>query len=162
MEQLQVSYLRAVAAAAGCVVGDLNVDDGIDMTLSHKSPGHAVPGGDGTVRLEVQLKATTQALRPGASSISAPMSAERHTYYATPDPTLPKILVIMSIPQDQSEWVYVGRRGLMIHRAAYWVNLDGQPKTGTQTRTVKAPLNQVFDDLALCAMMQRIGQGGKP
>lgn len=37
MEQFQLNYVRAVAAAAGCLSGDSSIDDGIDLFLYHKA-----------------------------------------------------------------------------------------------------------------------------
>ena len=37
MEQFQLNYVRAVAAAAGCLSGDSSIDDGIDLFLCHKA-----------------------------------------------------------------------------------------------------------------------------
>src|ERR671927_346447 len=57
METLQVAYLHAVAAAAGCSLSQPFPDNGIDWHLSHGSPSHVV---DDEVTIKVQLKATQQ------------------------------------------------------------------------------------------------------
>ncbi len=35
-------------------------------------------------------------------------------------------------------------------------------RPGAQRPTVAAPLSQVFDDIALCKIMERVGKGQKP
>ncbi|MCC3773053.1 DUF4365 domain-containing protein, partial [Streptomyces sp. UNOC14_S4] len=57
METLQVGYLHAVAAAAGCTLAQPFPDYGIDWHVSHSAPGHAV---DDEVTIKVQLKCTYQ------------------------------------------------------------------------------------------------------
>ncbi|MFE4591484.1 DUF4365 domain-containing protein [Streptomyces laurentii] len=57
METLQVGYLHAVAAAAGCSLSQPFPDNGIDWHLSHSAPGHTV---DDEVTIKVQLKCTYQ------------------------------------------------------------------------------------------------------
>ncbi|MGK5734341.1 DUF4365 domain-containing protein, partial [Streptomyces sp. URMC 124] len=57
METLQIGYLHAVAAAAGCSLAQPFPDHGIDWHISHTAPGHAV---DDEVTIKVQLKCTYQ------------------------------------------------------------------------------------------------------
>ncbi|MGO4420226.1 DUF4365 domain-containing protein, partial [Streptomyces sp. MCAF7] len=68
METLQVGYLHAVAAAAGCSLAQPFPDHGIDWHLSHSARGHTV---DDEVTIKVQLKATYQiAPRPPGPTFS--------------------------------------------------------------------------------------------
>src|SRR3954470_8455601 len=57
METLQVGYLHAVAAAAGCSLAQPFPDNGIDWHISHSSRGHGI---DDEVTIKVQLKCTYQ------------------------------------------------------------------------------------------------------
>lgn len=158
MEELQKSYVNAVAAAAGCIVGDVNIDDGVDLTLKHKADGHTAIG-DKTSRLEIQLKATHQG--HNAKYVSVQMRKDRYDYFRTQD-TICKIVVIMRLPDCQENWILSSPEALSIRHCAYWVNLANQPLSSAAEPTVKASLDNVFDDLTLCEMMTRIGQGGKP
>ena len=160
MEQFQISYVRAVAAAAGCaVVGEPNVDDGIDIVLSHRSPSHA---GSGGVYLEVQLKATSAVVTSKTKVVSATMRAERYAEHIDTNPNLHRIVVVMSMPGDQASWVTASRDNLLIRHCAYWVNLSGSPAASAAAPTVSASVKHIFDDMALCGIMARIGQGRKP
>jgi len=160
MEQLERSYVNAVAAAAGCVVSTPLIDEGVDLTLTHKSDKHLLT--DKTARLEVQLKATSATTAIHHDSISTSIDGSRFNEFSVSNPTVHKIVVIMHIPKLNEYWVYSRPKGLTIHYCAYWVNLAGQPTTSSKTTTVSAPLNQVFDDISLCQMMTLIGQGGAP
>jgi hypothetical protein len=158
MEELQKSYLHAVAAAAGCIVSVDSFDDGIDATLKHKSDTHTA--GDRTARLEVQLKATHNAPSGGYASVT--MANKRYREFSVAAPLVPKIVVIMHMPADPADWILAKSKSLRIHHSGYWVNLAGKPESSALRPTVKAPLTQRFDDLSLCLMMSRIGSGGKP
>ncbi len=158
MEELQRSYLHAVAAAAGCIVSIDSFDDGIDATLKHKSDTHTA--GDRTARLEVQLKATHNA--PTGGFASATMSRKRYHEFSVANPLVPKIVVIMHMPADPADWIVAKSKALRIHHSGYWVNLAGSSGSAALKPTVKAPLLQRFDDVSLCLMMSRIGSGGAP
>jgi len=160
MEELQKGYTAAVAAAAGCVIWDPHIDDGLDIQLHHKSVQHLLT--DHIARLEVQLKATSQLDAIGNGMIKVQMSGERYNELAIENPTIHKIVVIMKVPRLESHWVYARSKGLTIHHCAYWVNLAGKQLVDTKETTVFASLDDVFDDVSLCRIMQRIGSGGAP
>jgi len=161
MESLEMSYVRAIAAAAGCVVaGTPEIDEGVDVMLSHTADSHQH---DHVAYLNIQMKSTTSFDGVDGPSISASMRGDRWNYFSTAHPTIGKIVVIMSLPKDQARWTEVGHDSLTVRYCAYWVNIVGQPPIDKDsTTTVTAPKSQIFNDVALCDMMQRIGQGGAP
>jgi len=160
MEQFQLSYVGAVAAAAGCtIVGEPKVDDGVDIVLSHRSPNHLRSG---AVYLELQLKATSDIVTSRTRVLSSDMRADRYDEHIDPDPNVNRIVVLMSMPRDQSGWIEASHQNLLVRHCAYWVNLSGRSPSSAVRPTVNASVEQIFDDLALCAIMARIGQGGKP
>jgi hypothetical protein len=160
MEQLQISYVRAIAAAAGCIVGSLNIDDGVDTILQHKSDRHTQIA-DRVARLEVQLKATSRELND-SGYIAVKMKRDRWEYFRTKDPSINKIIVVMAIPGRQEYWTFARPKSLSIHYCGYWVNIAGAADTEATEPTVNASQEQIFDDIALCDMMERIGRGGMP
>ena len=159
MEQFQVSYVRAVAAAAGCDVMRTSVDDGVDMLLSHRSDAHK---GSGARYLEVQLKSTGKALAEDAEFISSTMRLDRYREHIALDPTVHRIVIIMAMPKSADDWLIAGRDQLMLRHCSYWANLSGGDDSLAAHPTVKARTDQIFDDRALCGIMARLGQGGTP
>lgn len=160
MEAHQLSYLRAVAASAGAVIfGKPEIDEGIDVMLSHTADSHQH---DHVAYLQIQMKSTSAFEGLTTDHVSATISAERWNFFCTPTPTLGKIIVIMSVPKDQADWTEAQHEALSVRYCAYWVNIEGQPEATTKTTTVSAPTSQIFNDVALCDMMERIGRGGKP
>jgi hypothetical protein len=158
MEALQESYLRAVMASAGCVfAGKPEIDEGVDILISHTSNAHLA--GDSQALLQVQLKATTSI---HADHISASLSKERYNQFASTNPAVHKIIVLMYVPALQQHWTYARTKGLTIHHCAYWVNIAGSSMATTKQKSVSAKRTDVFNDVALCDIMERIGQGLAP
>ncbi len=120
MEQLQIAYVGAIAAAAGCIVSEPRIDDGIDMQLMHKSGSHsAIP--DRVARLDVQLKSTSSAVGrvPLPGAIGVDMSQDRFSFYSTVAPTTHKIVVVMSLPALQADWTTATHSELAVMHCAY-------------------------------------------
>lgn len=156
-EMYQEGLIRAIAAASGVVVSRPEIDEGIDLLLTHRSHVHTTVD---KARLEVQLKATETP--PTGKGFSVQIAEDRYDYLRAADPAIPKILIVMSVPPSQDDWVHLTDKRARVRHSAYWVNLDGAPATTAKEPTVTAPLTQRFDDRALCEMMVRIGAGGKP
>lgn len=161
MEALQEAYLRAVAAAAGCVVtGRPEIDEGVDISLRHTSTQHTVNGS--VAHLDVQMKATSTFAGKDTDYVSAKWRKDRYNDFTIIDPTIDRIVIILSLPTNQAHWTYLRPKALTVHYCAYWVNLAGLPEATIDEPVVIAPKLQPFDDIALCDMMERIGQGGSP
>ncbi|NKS31217.1 DUF4365 domain-containing protein [Rhodococcus hoagii] len=162
MEALQKGYVRAIAAAAGVIASEPDIDEGIDLILTHTAKG--VHKAEGKARLEVQLKSTTA--RISAAHVSAQLSRDRFEYFSTENPTTDKLIVIMAVPRNQEDWVKAGHSELLVRNCSYWVNIAGEAMPAGLAKddkiTVRAPKVNVFDDIALCRIMERIGQGGRP
>jgi len=159
MEAFQEAYVRSVAAAAGCVIGRPEIDEGIDLSLTHRAENH---NGDGVARLEVQMKATAVSMPQDCAFVSSSISRDRHNYFCSENPTVPKIVVIMVMPKNPANWLDATSEALLLRNCAYWVNLEGNSEVATNKVTIKAPTSQPFTDVALCGIMDRIGKGDKP
>lgn len=159
MEQFQLAYVSAVAAAAGCVVvGKPSIDEGVDLEIRHKCAQHQR---DGVARLEIQMKATSSPANKDGS-LSVQVSKDRFMYFASSNPTVDKIVVVLSLPGHQENWLSSTPDALFLRHCAYWVNLAGRDEPLASEPTISAPPSQVFDDVQLCEIMTRVGQGGSP
>ncbi|MCX2182393.1 DUF4365 domain-containing protein [Streptomyces sp. SKN60] len=163
METLQVGYLHAVAAAAGCSLSQPFPDNGIDWHVSHSAPGHTV---DDEVTIKVQLKCTYQipprTQRDASGSFSFTLDNEHLAKLARTPVAVHKILVVMLVPRDREDWLRAGHERLDLRHCCYWINLAGHPVTGRRRTTVRIPTARIFDDRALCEIMARVGVGGRP
>jgi hypothetical protein len=156
-EMYQEGLIRAIAAASGVVIATPGIDEGIDLILTHRSNVHTHVD---VARLEVQLKATETP--PNSNGFSVQLAQDRYNMLRSENPAVSKILIVMSVPRSQDDWIHLTDKRARVRHSAYWVNLDGAPATTAKEPTVTAPLTQRFDDRALCDMMVRIGGGGKP
>ncbi|WP_430542285.1 DUF4365 domain-containing protein [Streptomyces malaysiensis] len=160
METLQVGYLHAVAAAAGCSLAQPFPDHGIDWHVSHSARGHAV---DDEVTIKVQLKATYQiAPAPPGPTFAFTLDNDHLVKLARSPVSVHKILVVMIVPRGQEDWLRAGHDRLSLRHCCYWINLAGHPITGRRRTTVRIPTSRIFDDRALCEIMTRVGAGGRP
>ncbi|MGW6913623.1 DUF4365 domain-containing protein [Kitasatospora sp. NPDC054939] len=160
METLQVAYLHAVVAAAGCSLSQPFPDNGIDWHVSHGSRTHLV---DDEVTVKIQLKATQQiAAAPGGSHFSFTLDNDHLRKLARARVAVPKILVVMLLPRRVDHWLQARPDALELRHCCYWVNLAGHPVTGQRRTNVRVPTAKVFDDRALCDIMARVGAGGSP
>ncbi|MGW3241141.1 DUF4365 domain-containing protein [Streptomyces sp. NPDC001070] len=160
METLQVGYLHAVAAAAGCSLAQPFPDNGIDWHISHSSHGHGI---DDEVTIKVQLKCTYQvAPRPPGPTFAFTLENEHLVKLARNPVSVHKILVVMLVPRTQEEWLRASHDRLELRHCCYWTNLAGHAVTGKRKTTVRIPTARIFDDRALCEIMTRVGAGGRP
>ncbi|MFI2077138.1 DUF4365 domain-containing protein [Streptomyces triculaminicus] len=160
METLQVGYLHAVAAAAGCSLAQPFPDNGIDWHVSHSAPGHTT---DDEVTIKVQLKSTYQlGPRPPGPTFGFTLDNDHLVKLARTPVSVHKILVVMIVPRTQDDWLRAGPDHLELRHCCYWTNLAGHPATGRRRTTVRIPTTRVFDDRALREIMTRVGAGGRP
>lgn len=154
-ELFQTSLIGAIAAAAGCNVGETKIDNGVDVDLYHEITGEE------EVPLRVQLKAVTNGWNASRTEISAKLRDIRYERMRKAW-SLPHILVIMDLPTDPAQWMWSRHPYTALRHCAYWVSLEGQPARTGKKITVSAPATNVFDDVALCEIMARLRAGGRP
>ncbi|MEV5616598.1 DUF4365 domain-containing protein [Streptomyces bacillaris] len=160
METLQVGYLHAVAAAAGCSLSQPFPDNGIDWHVSHGAAAHTV---DDEVTIKVQLKCTYQIPpHPAGGAFSFTLDNAHLVKLARTPVSVHKILVVMIVLRSQDEWLSAGPGSLDLRHCCYWTNLAGHAVTGRYRTTVRIPTSRIFDDRALCDIMARVGAGGRP
>lgn len=160
MEAAHNAQFRASAAAAGCTVGKPEPDDGIDWVVSHRSRNHTIGR---TVSIEVQLRSTSQVVPPLGNDF--PFRLDSDTFDRLIEEShLPRLLIVCVLPSDIEQWIFADRPGDMfqLRHLSYWYNVKASHLAGDTRATVRIPTAQVFDDLALCDIMQRVGGGGQP
>jgi Domain of unknown function (DUF4365) len=162
LQTFQIAQLHAVAASAGCSLQPHNQDyRGIDWEITHGDALHLSEEKEATVK--VQLKATqTVPYPPKSPSFSFRIDNKHLRKLNYTNPTVPRLLLVMLTPSSMADWMTTDQHGIRLHHSAYWVNLSGVQPTGAEKSTVHVPTEQVFDDMALCRIMQRIGAGEKP
>lgn len=149
-EQLSVAFAKAIAAKAGYVTSQPSLDrDSVDLTVS--------AGGDMSPSLALQMKATSVATWTDAG---LPFVLKRKNYDdLRARRIIPLILVVLEMPQDESDWFIWKEDELVLRRCAWWLSIKGSPAIETESRTVHIPRSQPFNADSLPDLMRRIREG---
>lgn len=134
---MSFAYISAVGAGAGFDVRYPRRDRGsIDGTVHSEDPPFA--------EFQFQAKATSaERITDGQIKFPLPVKNQRELAVQS---TVPRILIVMLLPEDTSEWLAQSNSELCMRRCAYWTALEGQdPSANTATATVPIPLANVFD-----------------
>jgi hypothetical protein len=154
-EQFSRAYVHAVASVAGFTLHHPAVDDdSIDLAIAGRID-HDIPR---PPRIEIQLKCTADKIVRGKHLV---YSLKRKNYddLRLVDLVVPRMLVIVLVPDDELEWVHQSEEELSLRRCAYWVSLRGLDET-TNRRSVSIRLSRqnLFSVEALRGLMRRAGQ----
>jgi hypothetical protein len=158
-EQFSNVYLQAVTTVAGYSVYKPSVDDdSVDW-------GVAAKGGTGPIRaprLELQLKSTSRDIQDD-NSIRYPLKLKNYDDLRMDNFAIPRILVVVLIPETPEDWLTQSETELCIRGCGYWISLRGKPETpNTNAVTVPIPRTNQFTVAALQSIMEGISQGVQP
>lgn len=158
-EQFSRAYVQAVAACAGFAWSTPSVDDdSVDMILHQR-------GGAGTIhspRVELQLKCKA-APSPADDAFSHAIKLKNYNDLRDERVLVPRILVVVLVPDDPSEWLEHSEAEMAMRRCGYWVTLRGSPPSENLTaQTIQIPREQMFTVQSVQGIMQRISEGGLP
>jgi len=158
-QEFSKAYVKAIAAACGYATHEPSVDDdSIDLGISGR-------GGNGTVRsprLDLQLKCTGRDL-VGDATVDFPLKRKNYDDLRPENVMVPRILVVVTVPQDVNDWTFHTEQELLLRHCGYWHSLRGMPSTENPTTvTVNIPRTQLFDVSGLQSIMNRISDGGLP
>jgi hypothetical protein len=164
-EEISKAYVHAVAARCGYKVGTWSQDAGcIDVSIA--ASGILGAGIHSDPQLDLQLKATDDprhVLRDGRVTFTLPRA---HYDRLVAPRSIPKVLVVLVLPEDASLWVSHTAEQLVLRRCAWWRRMTGDPALPPENTdafvTVHLPPSQHFSPDALQQMMTRVGLGEMP
>jgi Domain of unknown function (DUF4365) len=153
-QQLSVAYVHAVAARAGFACQVINVDDdSIDIQVAARGKVHH-KSVFRSPKIDVQLKATSQDLI-SSNYLAFPLPIKNYDELRL-EALVPRMLVVLVLPKDQSHWLEQTEDQMVSRRCAYWKSLLGQPETtNSTTTTVRLPRDQCLTAEALRGLMER-------
>ena len=159
-EALGRAYVQAVAALAGVGTSVPTPDYGIDLSL-RLIERVGVQHQDAGVQLDLQLRSTTRA---NVSETQLKYDLDVRTYeYLRAIPPVPRILVVLVLPDDETHWLSQSLDELVVWHCAYWLSLQGtNPASVTSSIRILIPQTQVFSVQAVQALMNRLAQGELP
>ena len=150
-ERFSFAYVEAVASQAGYWISYPRVDRrSVDGTLEGDTAG--LP------RLDFQLKATSQdVLRDDQLRFPLPI---RNYDDLRLQARAPRILIVLHMPDDVSEWLNQSREEMCQRYCAYWLSLSGSPPVqNTTSVTVHIPLANMFNSAQLTDLMNKAARG---
>jgi hypothetical protein len=160
-EALCRAYVQAVAARAGMSLGMSFPDDGIDLSLLDidQDDGQRWESG---YRIEVQAKSVSQAVA-GGPSIRYDLDVRAFNVLRTASPKAARILVVLLLPSDESQWLAQTEAEMTIRHCAYWLSLAGRASSPNR-RSVRLliPRANVFPPAAVRDMIAQLKTGGSP
>lgn len=154
-EELSLAYVHAVASRAGFAVETIRKDrDSVDLKIMARGRLHAAATLE-SPELSVQLKATQRDLPPGEDPY---FDLPVHNYADLSKRTMvPRILVVLFMPNDETQWVTVTDEALTMRRSAFWMSLLGaSPSPNATTHRVRLPQNQAFEPVILRDLLTRV------
>ncbi|MBF0392872.1 MAG: DUF4365 domain-containing protein [Alphaproteobacteria bacterium] len=151
-EALSRAYAAAIAASAGYTLAVQDFDrDGVDI--------HLRAGGSMRPSLDIQLKATVNLPDGGDDEFRYPLRRRNYDLLRG-ESIVPRILVVLQLPKEESSWINVTSDELAIRRCAYWVSLSGFPEsTNADSVTISIKKKNQFNVVALKALMEQARQG---
>lgn len=157
-EQFTVAYIHAIASVAGYTIYKPDVDDdsvdvGIAASRGTGSKIHAP-------RLELQLKCTAQHIVRD-DYLHFPLKQKNYDDLRDPSLAVPRILVVMLVPNNLDDWVIQTKEALLMRHCCYWYSLRSFPERGLRKSIpLKIPCTQILTVEALRGMITLIGEGG--
>jgi len=115
-------------------------------------------GGLADPKIDLQLKATSSANLVQDNHVALQISRAQYERL-TRRSFAEKVLVVLVLPADPSEWVTVTAEQLVLRKCAYFVvarHLD--PNIEGATKLVRVPFSQAFTPAELRAMMERVSR----
>ena len=154
------AYVRAVAHAAGYFAQEANRsfdNDGVDLTLLSRSAGGTVR----SPRLDVQVKTTARTITEDPFPYD--LSLKNYNELRSEQLQVPRILVVVAVPEDTGSWVVTSEKWLMLRRCGYWKSLRGRAVTKNKACVrVRIDRAACFHVDQVRSMMDRILNGGLP
>jgi len=161
-EQFSNAFLYAVASKTGYSLYKPSVDDdSVDWGIK----GYRRSGVPKLPQLELQLKCTAQSSLLQGDHLKFDLKIKNYDDLRATQNELcvPRILVVVLVPDDVDKWLTQSENELIMYRCAYWVSLSGKPfVTNKGTVRVTLPRINLFTVDALECLMTNIGQGVWP
>lgn len=156
MELLSKAYVRALVAQAGGICMEPVPDFGIDFTIHRvvKANNEYIDQG---AALDLQLKSTAETeYRSDQDAFACDLEVKAYNFLRTDPVKSPRFLVLFVMPSEESSWVHQDHDGLLLRHCAYYLSLQGMPRTKNEhTIRVMLPRGQVLSVSFLQHHLQR-------
>jgi len=156
--ELSIAYVLAIAAHSGFATEVKRIDmDSVDITveakgqLTSQSILHAP-------KIDIQLKASYRCDLSDPDEIPYDLKIKNYNELRG-NYLVPRILVVLSLPTSQNDWLTHSINELIMKNCAYWLSLKGFPDENNDTKKrVKIPRNNVFSQTAIKEILERVSE----
>lgn len=149
-ERFSLAYINAVATYANCEVLEPQVDRG-------SVDGFLVGPARGRDLIRFQAKATEQDVMRD-DRLHFPLSI--HDYDNLQTAMFPFVLIVVLVPDDETQWLTQTNDELCLRHCGYWMSLAGRPAvSNTNSVTVHIPAANVFGSRGLTDLMDKVARG---
>ena len=150
-ERFSLAYINTVATYANCEVLEPQVDRGSVDGILKRDTIEEIIG--------FQAKSTSRnVLSSDGRQLHFPLSIR--DYENLRNSTRPFVLIVVLLPDDESEWLTQTGDELCLRHCAYWLSLERRPEVGHSSNiTVHIPITNVFSRSQLADLMDNAVSG---
>jgi hypothetical protein len=155
--ELSIAYAHALA-----VKGDFEFDlpridnDSVDVYISANGALLASDSVLHSPKIDIQLKATTNWKISPDGNIAYDLKIKNYNDLRRRT-VVPKILVLVCLPQNVDDWITCSPDELIVRKCAYWVSLLNKPAVDNAT-SVRVFLNELFSHNTLKELLTKISK----
>lgn len=162
-EQLSRAFVKAIAANAGFILREFDVDYGLDGKFSDVDFEEDVSGHkrycENGFGIDFQLKATTN-ITPKDGYLTYDLEAKNYNDLVKVNVGTPRILIVYSMPKGRDEWLKISTESVILKKCAWWCSLKGQPPTtNDQKKRIRIPDNHLLTTQELSRLISCV-EGG--
>jgi hypothetical protein len=160
-ENLSIAYISAVAAKSGFMCQRQSQDYGTDIEIGIVEQfGNSRR--DTLFRLGIQAKASyNYTISDLDNCIVYDLDVKNYNSLILENRGIPAILVLYCMPSNDDDWLSVHDNCTILKYCGYWMSLRGKPESANNsTQRIKIPKEQIFTELNLTSIMERIKNGG--
>lgn len=156
-EQFSVAFMKALAAPLGFNPDEYDVDDdSVDIFFKAKGfVGKKIRN----PQLHFQLKCTHKHFdKSGTLHFQLPI--KNYNDLIGEDVVAPTYLIIVNVPENETEWISCNMEDLVLKYSAYWVSLrNHQPIIGQDSITIAINKTQKFNSVIFQQLMDNASEG---
>lgn len=161
-ETISRAYVNAIAARIGMTVATSSLDYGFDGTIKDIEYDPLTKQYSETgFGIDFQLKATVNAA-PKNGLVKYSLDVKNYRNLIKTRVGTPRILIVYSMPREESIWMSVGSEETAFRKCAWWCSLKGYPEVSNKEHiTVEIPLSQQLTPNTLVELMKKVKEGAE-
>ena len=146
-EAFSLAYVSAVVAQVRYGISEPKWDRlGWDLTVE--------AGGEFLPAIKLQLKATSKLKKPRKGVYKFRLKRRNYDILRAESQT-PQYLVVLDMPEDETQWTTITDTELILRRRALWEDLKGYPECEAEKPTISIREKNLFNPDSLRDLMEK-------